>query len=404
MRNRSVSVLLLILTLSVACGCGKRVQQPTATSQKPLATGNKSNAKSFAQRPPLPDWAPKNPSPEFLRAAKVLRGVPMDTVGRGDLPQQSWRALLAYMGQVNPTLWQLFGSLSEMQIRRFLASEKITVRVRDLTARQRTALDGVLDANKNSPIQISGTTLPDFRTGLYKMGAKQDLSNVTIGFTIEGANTLSFNARVRGVKDSLIWTGWAQAPRVGPTSATSRQRIVKSPPLPDWAPKDPSPEFLRAANALKPSPPEDTSAEAAASEPGLAAITQRIRSTWPACYEFFGSLSDKQINRFMTTREVRIPIKELTKPQRAALDNWFKIYRGAMKGATPSLPIPTDYLVELYKQGAKENLSNVDVGFATVPFGSSSSAPVSTHRVQIWFWVRREGGGVEQVGYAFAQI
>jgi hypothetical protein len=195
----------IVLVLLLVYGCDQR-----APRESPA--GNATHAADV----PLPEWAPKNPSPEFLRAAKVLRGVPMDAVGRGDLPEQTWRALLGYMRQINPTLWQLFGSLSDAQIDSFLAAQRIAIPVRDLTPRQMAALDAVLDANKGNEIQISGKNLPDFRTLLYKMGAEEDMSNVTIGFTIEGANTLSFNARVHGMKDPLVWTGWAQAPRLGP--------------------------------------------------------------------------------------------------------------------------------------------------------------------------------------------
>jgi len=191
--------------LLIGFGCGQRA------AQKPIAAPTPPKAEV-----PLPDWAPKNPSPEFLRAARVLRGVPMDAVARGDMPEQSWRALLGYMRQINPTLWQLFGSLTDAQIDSFLSTKKIAIPARDLAPKQRAALAAVLDANKGSPIEMSGVGLPDFRTLLYKMGATEDLSNVTVGFTIEGANMLSFNARVAGTKDPLVWTGWAQVPRLGP--------------------------------------------------------------------------------------------------------------------------------------------------------------------------------------------
>ncbi|UCC67673.1 MAG: hypothetical protein JSV79_11210, partial [Armatimonadota bacterium] len=143
------------------------------------------------------------------------RAVPMDAVGRGDMPEQSWRVLLEYMRRVNPTLWELFGSLFDAQIERFLEAKSIAIAVRDLTPEQMAALDAVLDANRGNEMEVSGVSLPDFRTLLYKMGAVEDLSNVTIGFTIEGANTLSFNARVAGKTDPLQWTGWAQVPRLG---------------------------------------------------------------------------------------------------------------------------------------------------------------------------------------------
>lgn len=180
---------------------------------RPSAGGVQAGGSASTQ--PLPDWAPENPSPEFLRAAKVLRGVPMDAVGRGDMPEESWRALLGYMKQVNPTLWQLFGSLTDAQIESFLSTRKISIPARDLAPNQRDALEMVLDANEGDAVEISGVTLPDFRTLLYKMGAREDLSNVTIGFRVEGGNMVSFNARVDGVEDALEWTGWAQAPRLG---------------------------------------------------------------------------------------------------------------------------------------------------------------------------------------------
>jgi hypothetical protein len=177
-----------------------------------------------------------------------------------------------------------------------------------------------------------------------------------------------------------------------PPEATSARASV---PLPDWAPENPSPEFLRAARVLKPMPLETISPGEDA-VPGLAAVSARIRQTWPATYALFGSLTDEQIERFMLTKEVRIPIKSLTAPQREALDTWFQAYREAMKGAGEALPVPDDYLVELYKHGAVEDLANVDVGFATVPVGSSDSSIVSSHRVHIWFWVKQPEGGPTQ--------
>ena len=201
MRDR---IAWLSVLLMLAFGCSHRAPQPPAAPVPAPKTSI-----------PLPDWAPETPSPEFLRAAKVLRGVPMDAVGRGDMPEQSWRALLGYMRQINPTLWQLFGSLTDAQIETFLTAKQISISVRDLTPVQTAALSAVLDANKGKEIEMSGVSLPDFRTLLYKMGAKQDLSNVTVGFTVEGANTLSFNAHVQGVKEPLKWTGWAQVPRLG---------------------------------------------------------------------------------------------------------------------------------------------------------------------------------------------
>jgi hypothetical protein len=166
--------------------------------------------------------------------------------------------------------------------------------------------------------------------------------------------------------------------------------------LPEWAPENPSPEFLRAARVLKPFPLEPLPAEAE-TVPGLTDLHARIHSTWPAAYEFFGALTDDQIEHFLSTNEIRIPVKSLTAEQRAALDNWFGVYREAMEGAATDLPVPRDYLVQLYRHGAAEDLSNVDVGFST-------AASEGGHMAHIWFWVRQPGGGVTQFGCQFAQI
>ncbi len=160
-------------------------------------------------------------------------------------------------------------------------------------------------------------------------------------------------------------------------------------PLPEWAPENPSPEFVRAARVLKPIPQERLHA---ASEGDLAvqAQMQRYRLTYPATYEFFGTLSDEQIERFLGSKkkQIRIPVRSLTEAQRAALDNWFEVWREA-------LGEDHDHRVTLFKLGAKENLSNVDVGFWAL----------GGHSVHIWFWVVEEDGstGGSSSSY-FAQI
>jgi hypothetical protein len=379
-----VAVVGAVAVLLTSAGCGHRAAPP-APKAKPAAK----------QSVPLPDWAPANPSPQFLRAARVLRGVPMDVVGRGDVPEQTWRAMLAYMKRVNPTLWELFGSMSDDQIDRFLVTKRASLPVRSLTPGQRAALDAVLDANKGNETEIAGVTLGDFRTLLYKMGARHDLSNVTIGFAIEGANTLSFNARVAGNKDPLEWTGWAQAPRLGPKRPAERpaSHAKESIPLPDWAPRNPSPEFLRAAKVLKPLPREVSERQTSNVGPGLTeALKARVeRILYPASYRMFGALSDEQMEHFLGTKEIRLPVRAMTKAQRAAFDDWFSAAAEAFKGGPPEY---ADVRVYLYKLGAKEDLSNVEAGFVAV----------GGHAVHIWFWVRGRDGKEGSFDTYFAEI
>jgi hypothetical protein len=177
----------------------------------------------------------------------------------------------------------------------------------------------------------------------------------------------------------------AKAPALR-TAAAPRGDI----PLPEWAPENPSPEFMRAARVLKPLPEEMLKRPGA--PPGIAAALQRSRDTIAASYEFFGTLDDRQIERFRATKEIRIPSRSLTPRQRAVLDHWFENWRTVMKGTGLKAE---DYRVFIYKMGGKEDMSNVDVGFRATSGG---------HMVHIHFWVRTSDGEVNDFGTAFAQI
>ena len=141
----------------------------------------------------------------------------------------------------------------------------------------------------------------------------------------------------------------------GPEPRPSEQIQV---PLPEWAPDNPSPEFLQAARVIESDPPEfyDRPGEP---DPAVRAYWARFTHWLPTAWELFGTLTDEQMEQFLTAREVRIPIKSMTEKQRAILDRLFEHYRQAMRG----VPEMEDALIELYKLGAREGLSNVDVLF-----------------------------------------
>jgi len=170
--------------------------------------------------------------------------------------------------------------------------------------------------------------------------------------------------------------------------------------LPEWAPKNPSAEFLRAARVLKPLPldfmksPGRTDAENAARMKGAAI-------TWASAYEFFGTLSDKQIERFLQAKPkyLVIPIKQLTQKQRAALDGYFEAWRQTHKAVVlPGHPELRDCLLMLYKRGAKRDLSNVVAGF------DAGKEAGGGHVVSICFQVTKPDGKTDGFVNAFAQI
>ena len=157
-------------------------------------------------------------------------------------------------------------------------------------------------------------------------------------------------------------------------------------PLPEWAPENPSPEFLRAARVLKPMPEESFSSPKDRAE---AVSWLRYQRTLAAGFELFGTLTDEQIERFLSAREIRLPVGSLTEKQRLALDQWLDTWRDAMQGEGPH----PDWLVLMYKAGAREDLSNVHVGF-----------DCPAHRVHIRFWITLPNGEVLGLGNGIADI
>ena len=87
---------------------------------------------------------------------------------------------------------------------------------------------------------------------------------------------------------SMLMIGGCARKAANPPKPAAQKSAV---PLPEWAPKNPSPEFMRAAKVLKPMPHE---------------LAQNNYPTLPSVWEFFGSLSDDQIREFQRLKEVRM--------------------------------------------------------------------------------------------------
>jgi hypothetical protein len=155
----------------------------------------------------------------------------------------------------------------------------------------------------------------------------------------------------------------------------SSGKMEKKVELPEYSPANPSPEMIKAAKILKPLPAE-VMYQAVQNDLSKKAQIDKFRHTIPAAYEFFGTLTGNQLQHFIAAKEIRIPYRKLTPEQKNALDNWFKAYGDSLRGTGAETE---DQLVNLYKLGAKRDLSNVDVGF------------VENGIVAIQFWVRIGG-------------
>jgi peroxiredoxin len=155
---------------------------------------------------------------------------------------------------------------------------------------------------------------------------------------------------------------------------SAKPEAPESPPsvaLPEWAPEEPSAEFLRAAASARPIPTEGLL------ELGMdeAAVERILTRVWPACYEFLGSMSDQQIETLTAREELRMPYSSLAPAQKAAFERWMEA-----AGSTHP-PGQQDYRAFLANQGVKEDFSNLDVGFGIHDGGI----------VGIYLWVLREG-------------
>ena len=137
------AALAAAVLCALVSGCGRKAPQPAV---RPAQTASV----------PLPEWAPKNPSPEFLRAAKVLRPLPDELIAPGKSGPEKQRSL-RYYAMTAPWAYELFGTLSDKQIQKFMASGEIRIPIKELTAERRRALDRYFrktdEANKDNPIE-----------------------------------------------------------------------------------------------------------------------------------------------------------------------------------------------------------------------------------------------------------
>jgi hypothetical protein len=189
LRAASVGALGALIALLSAAGCARRpsAQEPTA---RPLVVTKEGT--------PLPEWAPAHPSPEFLRAAKLLKPMPADLQQQGS---QVEAALYQRMTKTYPAVFELFGSLGDRQIEQLQSAGRCLLPVKSMPARQRTALDAYFRAFREAfrGFSQSSEGIPawteDLATILYKAGAREDLSNVDLLFTLQ-ARTVNINFEV----------------------------------------------------------------------------------------------------------------------------------------------------------------------------------------------------------------
>jgi len=178
----------------------------------------------------LPSWAPKHPSKEFLRAAKVFKPIPPE--------------VQAYDPLYVPA-WEFFGTLTDQQVIAFMQRKQVTVprtgmdegaveRLKthlgaresgaalvwythevgihfpSLSARQRRVFDSLVKAFPNEKMHRRD----DLLVVLFRVGAKKDLSNVQVGFGAAGGHVVEVIFTVQRTTDR-------PGPKAGEVTSTS---------------------------------------------------------------------------------------------------------------------------------------------------------------------------------------
>ena len=135
----------------------------------------------------LPAWAPEEPSPEFLSAARVLGSFPAEDSSQED---QSFNQILV------PT-WEFFGTLDDDQVNSLLANKSISLPFGSLTRKQRSQFDNILSVYRQTMRNAPADSSKDLLVLLYEKGARKDLSNVNLVIDIRPSGTVRFSYMIQ---------------------------------------------------------------------------------------------------------------------------------------------------------------------------------------------------------------
>ena len=113
------------------------------------------------------------------------------------------------------------------------------------------------------------------------------------------------------VRFLILGLGLAAFGAVGCRRQTERVVTTAGPSLPEWAPKQPSAAFLRAARELITLPPEEATSwgRNLSSQCGGTdtAYAVRLQKTWITDWEFFATLTDAQLKKLQSVGQIWIP-------------------------------------------------------------------------------------------------
>jgi hypothetical protein len=165
--------------LLTGCGKGEDAGHNATFAKASAPRGPASREQTVTEADiPLPAWVPEEPSPEYVRAARVLKPMPVDGFGDGDHLARAAEYETLHR-EIIPRVWEFFGSLSDEQIDGFRIEGDIIISVREMSPAQRAAMDRIIQSFERCIWQGRDS---DLQVSLYKMGAREDFTNVDFGF------------------------------------------------------------------------------------------------------------------------------------------------------------------------------------------------------------------------------
>jgi len=142
-------------------------------------------------------WAPKNPSPEFRRAARQLQENPPRGAEIGDPGPVT--AFDAGKPQFMPPAWELFGTLSDEQIKELKQKQSVVLPYPQMTDKQKSLFNDLVINWEKAMSADKSASPSDLRQELIKLGASENFANVEVAFMGRASRRVALVLQVRQV-------------------------------------------------------------------------------------------------------------------------------------------------------------------------------------------------------------
>jgi len=139
----------------------------------------------------LPVWAPQKPSPEFRRAAKMLKEPPSTT--SEDAVEKAFES---GRSQYLPPAWELFGTLEDRQIAELKQKRELLLAYKKMSGKQRNMLERLLFGWETADKEL--------RRKVQRIKPAPNFSNVELVFAVHSGERVVILMQARQPDGSII--------------------------------------------------------------------------------------------------------------------------------------------------------------------------------------------------------